>query len=113
MDAAYVWGVIIGCCLTGGILGAIPAICGAVKGKIKLGLFGFFSCLFAAFLLGLLLTVPVCAIFVYFICKKDKPKTSNESTISEVSVRTKCCSKCGEVVIFDAVYCSKCGFKFE
>lgn len=78
MDGYYI-GVLIGVILVGGITGAVPAICGAIKGKIKLGIGGFFACLISAWLLGLLLAVPVCAIFVYLIFKKDKKKENEET----------------------------------
>jgi hypothetical protein len=52
------------------IVGAVPAICGAVKGKIGLAIGGFVACLVSAFVLGLLLAIPVCAIFLFLIFKK-------------------------------------------
>ena len=67
---AYVFGAIIGSILSGAIVGAIPAICGAIKHKVGLAIGGFFACLVASFLLGLILSIPVCAVFLYFIFKK-------------------------------------------
>lgn len=61
---------IIGSIIAGVIVGAIPAVCGAVKGKIGLAIGGFFACLVSAFLFGLLLAIPVCAVFLFFIFKK-------------------------------------------
>ena len=69
---AFAFGAIIGSLLVGGITGAVPAICGAVKGKIGLGIGGFFACLAAGLLLGLILAIPMCALFVFLIFKKDK-----------------------------------------
>ncbi|MBQ9978935.1 MAG: hypothetical protein IJP20_04000 [Clostridia bacterium] len=69
MDA-YTIGAIIGSILSGALIGAIPAICGAIKHKIGLAVGGFFACLVASFLLGLILSVPICAIFLYLIFKK-------------------------------------------
>lgn len=69
MDA-YTIGAIIGSVLSGALIGAIPAICGAIKHKIGLAVGGFFACLVASFLLGLILSVPICAIFLYLIFKK-------------------------------------------
>ena len=78
MDA-YTYGVIIGAVLVGTLVGAIPAICGAIKQKIGLAIGGFFACLVAHFILGLLLSVPVCAVFLFFIFRKNKKeKTENE-----------------------------------
>ena len=77
MDA-FTFGAIIGSILSGAIVGAIPAICGAVKRKIGLAIGGFFACLAGSFLLGLILSVPLCALFMFLIFKK--PKTSHTDT---------------------------------
>lgn len=72
---------IIGAIIMGAVIGAIPAICGAIKGKLSLAVGGFFSCLIASLLLGMLLSIPVCAIFLYLIFKKDKSsKTQNDKS---------------------------------
>lgn len=63
---------IIGSLISGAIVGAIPGIAGAVKGKIGLGLGGFFACLVGSFILGLLLSVPLCILFMFLIFKKPK-----------------------------------------
>ena len=73
MDA-YTLGAIIGAILSGAIVGAIPAICGAIKHKIGLAIGGFFACLVASFLLGLILSVPTCAVFLFLIFKKPGAK---------------------------------------
>ncbi len=67
---AYMFGAIIGSILSGALVGAIPAICGAIKHKVGLAIGGFFACVAASLLLGLILSVPVCAIFLYLIFKK-------------------------------------------
>ena len=54
MDA-YTLGRIIGSLLAGILIGAIPAICGAVKQKIGLAIGGFFACLVSAYILGMIL----------------------------------------------------------
>ena len=56
----------------GAVIGAIPAISGAVKGKIGLAIGGFFACVGANLILGLLLSVPICALFMFLIFKKPK-----------------------------------------
>ena len=63
---------LIGSLLSGAVVGAIPAICGAVKHKMALAIGGFFTCLVASVILGLILSVPTCAVFLYFIFKKPK-----------------------------------------
>lgn len=69
MDA-YMSNVILGAIIMGAIVGAIPAISGAVKGKIGLGIGGFFACLAGSLILGMLLSIPLCALFMFFIFKK-------------------------------------------
>lgn len=78
MDA-YAIGAIIGSIVSGAIIGAIPAICGAIKGKINLAIIGFFACLVASFILGLILAVPVCAIFLWLIFKKDNTQGNSDN----------------------------------
>ena len=69
---AYAFGAIIGSLLTGIAIGAVPAICGAIKRKIGLAIGGFFACLVSALVLGMLLAIPVCVLFVVLIFKKPK-----------------------------------------
>ncbi len=71
-SSAYMFGAIIGSLAMGAIIGAIPAIAGAVKQKIGLAIGGFFACVVASFILGAILAVPVCAVFLFFIFKKSK-----------------------------------------
>lgn len=70
MDA-FTFGAIIGSILSGALVGAIPAICGAVKHKVGLAIGGFFTCLVASLIGGLILSIPACAIFMYLIFKKS------------------------------------------
>lgn len=79
----YALGVIVGSIIGGAIVGAVPAICGAVKNKIGLAIGGFFACLVASFLLGLILSVPVCAVFTFLIFRK--PKAAKEVSQEPVS----------------------------
>lgn len=62
--------VILGALIAGAIIGAVPAICGAVKGKIGLAVGGFFACLVCSLILGMILSIPCCAVFLFFIFKK-------------------------------------------
>lgn len=71
MDA-YTLGAIIGSLVTGALIGAIPAICGAIKQKIGLAIGGFFACLVSGFILGMILAIPVCAVFLFLIFRKSK-----------------------------------------
>lgn len=81
MDA-YTLGAIIGSILSGALVGAVPAICGAVKHKIGLAIGGFFACLAASFLLGLILSVPVCALFLFFIFRKPKINENSANVVA-------------------------------
>ena len=81
MDA-FTFGAIIGSIISGAVVGAIPAICGAIKHKIGLAIGGFFACLVASILLGLILSVPTCALFMFLIFKKSK-NTNNETNDAE------------------------------
>ena len=64
--------VILGALIAGALIGAVPAICGAVKQKIGLAIGGFFACLVSGLLLGMILAFPVCAVFLFLIFKKPK-----------------------------------------
>ena len=63
-------GAILGAIIAGALIGAIPAICGAIKQKMGLAIGGFFACLGSALLLGMILAIPVCAVFLFLIFKK-------------------------------------------
>ena len=72
MDSAYMLSVVIGSILMGAVIGAVPAISGAVKGWLGLGLGGFAACIICNFILGLILSIPACAVFMFFIFRKPK-----------------------------------------
>jgi hypothetical protein len=57
----------------GFIVGLIPLIAGLVKRNIKYGLIGFVGSIIGGALLGLLLAVPVAAIFTWLIVRSPKP----------------------------------------
>ena len=72
MDSAYMLSVVIGSILMGAVIGAVPAISGAVKGRLGIGLGGFAACIICNFILGLILSIPACAVFMFFIFRKPK-----------------------------------------
>ena len=86
----FMFGAIIGSIISGAVVGAIPAICGAVKHKIGLAVAGFFSCLVASFILGLILAVPTCAVFMFFIFKKE---IGLSSCIKNIGIADACQAK--------------------
>ena len=67
-------GIIFGAVL-GAIVGLIPLILGIVKKNLKIGALGFIGSIIGSAILGLLLAIPIAAIFVYLIIKGK-----NEST---------------------------------
>ena len=79
MDA-FTFGAIIGSIISGAAVGAVPAICGAIKHKLGLAIGGFFACLVASLLLGLILSVPTCAVFLFLIFKKTKNAQNNSGS---------------------------------
>ncbi|QOX64208.1 SHOCT domain-containing protein [Anoxybacterium hadale] len=62
---------LFGALIAGLIIGAIPAIAGGVKGKLGLGIGGFAACVGGSLLLGMLLSIPLCAIFMFLIFKNN------------------------------------------
>lgn len=60
---------IMGALIVGLLIGAVPAVCGAVKQKIGLAIGGFLACVASALVLGMLLAIPVCAVFLFLIFK--------------------------------------------
>lgn len=77
MGAAII-GMFIHNTIIGMIVGAIPAIIGAVKQKFALGISGLITCVGGSMLLGLFLSIPICIIFIYLLFKK--PKHSDNDT---------------------------------
>ena len=78
---------ILGALVVGCVLGGVDAFCGAKKGKIGLAIGGFVACVIAGLLLGMILAIPVCAVFLYLIYKNPKktdvsnnPGTDSENT---------------------------------
>lgn len=66
----FTFGAIIGSIIIGALIGAIPAICGAIKQKPGLAIGGFFACLVSGLILGMIFAIPVCAVFLFLIFKK-------------------------------------------
>lgn len=71
---------LLGALSRGLIVGAIPATAGGVKGKLKFGLGDPAACVAASFILGMILSIPICAVFMYLIYKKDPEETHDYST---------------------------------
>lgn len=73
-NTAFTIGMIFGALAVGLITGIIVLIAGIRKDKIGLGIGGFFACLICGCLLGLILALPCCGIFIYLILKNDPEK---------------------------------------
>ena len=82
------------------LVGIIPAIYGASKNKIGIGILGFFVCSIAGAILGLLLAVPCAAIFIWYIAKDNK----NEKIV----LTQKKCIHCAEEILIEAKVCKFC-----
>ena len=76
MESEYL-PALFGALISGLIIGAIPAIAGAIKGRLGLAIGGFFACVVASLLLGMILAIPACSIFLFFIFKNKKDTDSS------------------------------------
>lgn len=59
------------------VVGLAPLIAGFIKGNLKIGALGFVASIVAGAVLGLLLAVPVAAVFTWLAVRK--PKQPSES----------------------------------
>ena len=84
--------------LAGILIGIIPVVMGAMKGRLGLGIGGFFACALSDAVLGLLLAVPVCGVFVWSL----RRATANET------LGRKKCPFCAELVAQEARFCKHC-----
>ncbi len=82
-NSAYLIGVIFGALCVGLITGGIVLAAGIVKNKIGLGIGGFFACLICGCMLGLILAIPCCVIFMYLILKKAPDTKNTDETPKE------------------------------
>jgi hypothetical protein len=98
MDNASVSGL-----LAGTLIGIVPVIMGALKCKFGLGVGGFFACVASGLILGLLLAVPICGIFVWLITKKPKQLVATH----------KKCPYCSGEMLIEARVCKHCGRELD
>ena len=111
MELEFLIESMLGALYAGLATGAVVAICGAIKGKIGYAIGGFFACVAAAMVLGLLLAIPICGLFLYWIFKKEpdeEPQANYRYTYNSTAA-IKYCTKCGTGIINDAKFCPKCG----
>jgi phosphotransferase system glucose/maltose/N-acetylglucosamine-specific IIC component len=74
MDETLLSFMLIGAA-AGMVAGAVPAIVGALMSRLWLGIIGFLACAVAGAILGLLLAVPVAAVFTWLIVRKTNKKS--------------------------------------
>lgn len=74
-DSVYWIASIIGALAVGFVFGLVPLICGLVKKRVGLAIGGFAACLVGGFILGLILALPMCALFTVLIFV-TKPKNT-------------------------------------
>ena len=76
--AVFTIGVIIGALVTGVLVGLVPLILGLKKNKKGLAWGGFAACIVGSLILGLLLSVPLCILFVILILVLKDKKTQED-----------------------------------
>jgi MFS family permease len=81
-QAAYAIGTIVGSLVSGALVGLVPLIMGLKKNFKGLAIGGFVACLVGSFLMGLLLSVPICVVFAVIIAVKAK-KAGSQTTKQE------------------------------
>lgn len=67
LSVAYLFGTIVGALVAGALIGLIPFFLGRKYGKATLGAVGLVVCILCNFLLGMLLSIPACLVFVLII----------------------------------------------
>ncbi len=87
--------IIIYAILGGMFVGMFPFIYGVIKNQFFLGLLSFILCTIGGYLLGVLLSVPICICFIYYIRKN-------------YYLSLKKCSWCFEFIRTEAVICKHC-----
>jgi hypothetical protein len=75
MTQLFIAGTVIGIFVGVG-LGLIPLITGLKKGQLGLAIGGFFACIIAGGILGLILGIPTAGVF-WFIIKKAENKSKD------------------------------------
>jgi hypothetical protein len=67
---------IIGALVAGAICGLVPLIYGLTRGQTALAVGGFVACVIGGLLLGVILAVPLAALFAYLIWRQGRTTTA-------------------------------------
>ncbi|MEJ7716789.1 MAG: hypothetical protein WKF31_02060 [Thermoleophilaceae bacterium] len=68
---AVTFGLLIGS-VVGALCGLVPLIFGVVRSQIPLAIGGFFACVVCGAILGLILAIPIAALFAYLIVRASR-----------------------------------------
>ena len=68
------------------LLGLIPLVLGFIKKERSYGVFGFLGSIIGGAILGLLLSIPVAAIFSWLILRRPKPETTTAETTADSDI---------------------------
>ncbi|MCW5961336.1 MAG: hypothetical protein KIS76_14320 [Pyrinomonadaceae bacterium] len=71
-------GVIFGA-LLGAFLGLLPLVLGIYFKRAKIGILGFIGAIIGNAILGLILSIPVLAVSIYLIFRKEEPTVESEA----------------------------------
>jgi membrane protein implicated in regulation of membrane protease activity len=72
--------IVIGALVAGVLCGLIPLIYGLVKRQQALAFGGLVACIAAGFVLGLILALPMAALFTWLIWRADKRRAGTRSS---------------------------------
>jgi membrane protein implicated in regulation of membrane protease activity len=72
--------IIIGALIAGVVCGLIPLVYGLIKRQQALAFGGLVACIAAGFVLGLILALPMAALFAWLIWRADKRSTGTRSS---------------------------------
>jgi len=68
------------------LLGLIPLVLGIIRKERSYGVFGFLGSIIGGAILGLLLSIPVAAIFSWLILRRPKPETTTAETPADSEI---------------------------
>lgn len=68
------------------LLGAIPLVLGFIRKERSYAVFGFLGSIIGGAILGLLLSIPVAAIFTWLILRKPKPENASDANVSDSNI---------------------------